>query len=235
METAAALPPFVVRESARARRIRLTVSAREGLTLVVPRGWRGDATAIVSSKRGWAEQALSRVADRRALHLGGPEAMFPDSVSLRATGREYAVKAVPGARCEALIAGSELEVRGDGTDRRLDALRRWLDREARTHLPNRVAELAAEHGFEVARCRVRRARSRWGSCSAKGTISLNRNLMFLPPRLVDALILHELAHTRVFDHSPRFWAELAGLDGDALVHRRELKEAGRFVPAWADA
>ena len=63
---------------------------------------------------------------------------------------------------------------------------------------------------------------------------LNRNLLFLPPELVDALILHELAHLRVMDHSARFWSLLATLDPRVLEHRARLKKAADLVPVWAD-
>jgi predicted metal-dependent hydrolase len=236
MDTVASLPPFAVRVSARARRVRLTVTPRDGLVVVVPTGWRGDAKAVVLSKQLWAERALAKVAERRTELLAGPDALMPTTIALPANGRNYAVITLAGSRCSVREVGDILEVRGgaDATER-LEALKRWLGRASREHLPARVDHLATEHGIAYSRCRVRRARSRWGSCSSAGTISLNRNLMFLPPHLVDALILHELAHRRVFDHSPRFWSELARLDPLAMSHRRELREAGRFVPAWADA
>jgi predicted metal-dependent hydrolase len=106
---------------------------------------------------------------------------------------------------------------------------------ARTHLQLRLAQLAREHGMSYSAARVARQRSRWGSCSSRGTISLNRNLMFLEPHLVDSLLLHELAHTQVLNHSPRFWRRLVELDPDAHEHRAAMREAGRLVPAWADA
>lgn len=233
------LPEYSVRVSDRARRVRLTVSAREGLTIVVPRGWRGDADAIVASKRDWAEKALAKVADRRALLAAGPDALLPAVVDLPLLGVslpvEYAA-ASESATARAHVERGRLVVTGPAdSEVRLAALRRWLDRTAREVLPERLAEQAETHGLTYSRCRITRARSRWGSCSGHGSISLNRSLVFLPPNLADALILHELAHTRVMDHSPRFWALLATFDTQAERHRRALKEAGRYVPAWADA
>jgi len=235
---ATSLPEFSVRVSDRARRIRLTVTAREGLTVVVPRGWRGDAEALVASKRDWAIKALASVADRRALHVGGPDALLPSSVELPLLGVafpvEYAV-ASGSSRARARTVDGRLVVTGpEDSAARLEALRRWLDRTAREALPQRLADQAATHGLTYSRVRITKARSRWGSCSGSGSISLNRSLLFLPPPLGDALILHELAHTRVMDHSPRFWSLLATLDPQAERHRRALREAGRLVPAWAD-
>jgi predicted metal-dependent hydrolase len=114
------------------------------------------------------------------------------------------------------------------------ALTRWLDREARAALLPMLDDVAAEAGIAFAGARVRRQRSRWGSCSARATISLSRNLVFLPEHLVRALMLHELAHIRVMDHSPRFWSALLALDPDAYAHRAQMRDAGRGVPAWAE-
>lgn len=233
------LPPYTVRVSPRARRIRLTVTAREGLVVVVPQGLRVDADAIVASKQAWADRALSSLAEKRALHLGGPPALLPDIVELRSLGRTLRVyresEVAASSRVRVRESGDYLVITGpDDPAARVDALSRWLDRGARAWLPIRLSQLAQAHGFEYARVRVTSARSRWGSCSSRGTISLNRTLMFLPPELVDALLLHELAHTRVLDHSPRFWALLGSVDSAATAHRRALKVAGALVPAWAE-
>lgn len=231
----AGLPPYTVRRSDRARRIRLVVNARDGLVVVVPRRWKGDAAEIVAAKAEWARAALGRVAEERALHEGGAESLLPAEVELRASGERFAVRLASGERGIARVVRGELVVAGPDADAQLAALRRWLDRTAREHLSRRLAEQAGRHGLSYARCRTSHTRSRWGSCSARGTISLSRNLMFLPPELVDALIAHELAHLRVLDHSKRFWAALEALDPDAHAHRRRLRDAARFVPPWADA
>jgi hypothetical protein len=65
-------------------------------------------------------------------------------------------------------------------------------------------------------------------------VSIARNALFLPPDLLDALVLHELAHLRVLDHSQRFWTQLLALDPDAHAHREALRRASEFVPPWAD-
>ena len=236
---ASELPPFTVRVSRRARHVRLTVTPREGLVVVVPTRWRGDPAAIVAEKREWAVRALERVAPHRALHAGGPEALLPDRVELRAFSASWPVeyRATSAASVSARVSGSALVVSGDVADAAacLAALTRWLDREARALLLPMLAQEAADARIEYASARVRKQRSRWGSCSGRRTISLSRNLVFLPEHLVRALMLHELAHTRVMNHSQRFWDALAELDSAAHEHRAQMREAAHFVPAWADA
>jgi predicted metal-dependent hydrolase len=86
-----------------------------------------------------------------------------------------------------------------------------LRRLAATELPARVHELAALHGIRVSRVSVRNQRTRWGSCSTAGLISLNWKLVQTPESVRDYVILHELAHRRHPDHSARFWAEVEWL------------------------
>ncbi len=89
---------------------------------------------------------------------------------------------------------------------------------ARNVLVDRLAELAQRHGFSYKKAFVRNQKTRWGSCSANNNLSLNVNLIRLPAELMDYTILHELVHTRIKDHGPRFWEEL----GKFVDHPREL-------------
>ena len=84
-------------------------------------------------------------------------------------------------------------------------LRRLAERE----LPPRTRELAQLHGITVRRVTVRAQKTRWGSCSAHGTISLNWRLVQAPPFVLDYLIVHELMHRREMNHSARYWKLVA--------------------------
>jgi hypothetical protein len=79
---------------------------------------------------------------------------------------------------------------------------------AAAELASRVEELARSHGSAVRRVVIRNQKTRWGSCSCNGTISLNWRLVQLPPHVRDYIILHELMHLRHLNHSNNFWAEV---------------------------
>ena len=99
-----------------------------------------------------------------------------------------------------------------------------LRRAAQADLPPRIERLARQTGLRYAGLTIRAARTKWGSCSGRNTISLNLYLMTLPEHLRDFVILHELCHTVHHDHSPRFHALLDRLTGGREKElARELK------------
>jgi hypothetical protein len=85
--------------------------------------------------------------------------------------------------------------------------------EAIEMLIDRLEELTKIHNFKYAKVSIRNQKTKWGSCSAKNNISLNINLARLPDELRDYVILHELVHTRIKNHSKKFWAELDSFVG----------------------
>ena len=106
-----------------------------------------------------------------------------------------------------------------------------LRAEAKKVLPPRLGFLAARYGFKPNRTAIKHNRSNWGSCSTKGNINLNLNLMRVPPELRDYVILHELAHLRFCDHGPMFHALLENLCLDTL--RRDYPEVLAGIPSSA--
>ena len=100
-----------------------------------------------------------------------------------------------------------------------------IDRKvARKILCRRIGELAQLHNFVYNRVSIRKQKTRWGSCSTKNNINLNANLLHLPPELMDYVLLHELVHTRVKNHSNDFWDELETVVPNARQVDRRLKD-----------
>jgi predicted metal-dependent hydrolase len=100
-----------------------------------------------------------------------------------------------------------------------------IDRaDAEKRLKDRLAVLAKKHGLTYNKVSIRKQKTRWGSCSSNKNISLNIKLAALPEELIDYVIMHELVHTRVHDHSRKFWAMLDRYNGNAKEKAKKLKK-----------
>jgi hypothetical protein len=120
--------------------------------------------------------------------------------------------------------GSEIIAVADTTGDLRPAIGRHLRALATKELPARTLEFAALHPLSVQRVAIRAQRSRWGSCSFKGVISLNWRLIQTPPFVSDYIILHELMHLRQMNHSARFWREVEQVCPDYLKAKLWLKQ-----------
>lgn len=233
------LHDYTVRISDRARRVRLVVTARDGLVVVVPRRSRGvDPAELVRRHHVWIERALARTAERREHRAGADSAPVPERVELPGIGARWTIVLSPGAgpSVRGTLRGDVLTLSGAVEDRAacLSAIRRAVGRASRERLPLMLGGVEAETGWRARAVAVRRQKTRWGSCTSAGAVSLNESLAFLPARLVRFVLVHELAHTVRMDHSPAFWALVEAHQADWRAARRDLRDAWRHVPPWAE-
>ncbi len=133
-----------------------------------------------------------------------PPVLRPGMEILFRGGRETIALLATAAAPELLLADQRIPFDPAAEDIR-PAVERHLQKLAGTELTRRVEELAARHECQVKRVVIRNQRTRWGSCSCHGSISLNWRLIQLPPHVRDYIIIHELMHLRHLNHSPRFW------------------------------
>lgn len=233
-----ALFDYRIREHHRARYVRLRVSVERGLEVIVPRGFDVHRVPrLLQEKEAWIRAALARAeADRRALDPA-PVWRVPREITFTALARCWQIDAQHRASDRVLLreSGARLLLRGAIDDERASrtALTRWLARQAYAALAPQLTQLAGELGFEYRRFYIKRQRSRWGSCSSRQAITLNAKLLFLPPPLVRAVMVHELCHLHEMNHSARFWSLVARHDPDFRAHDRALRDAWRNVPRWA--
>jgi predicted metal-dependent hydrolase len=222
-----------VRPSPRARRLAVRVSPGGGVEIVVPRGTRPRTIErFVSRHRPWIERkvALYRPAEFT------PADGLPSRIQFAASGRNHELQFVESAGSPRLVAdGAILRLHGDRTRTALlrHVLQRFTMCEAHATLGPWLARLSATTGLQYERLQIRRQRTRWGSCSRSGTISLNACLLFQPPAVVNYLLIHELAHTRHMNHSRRFWSLVERLEPGWRELDAALTGGWRIVPAWA--
>lgn len=226
---------LTIRESARARRLTLRMVPPHTLEVVVPYGTRpATVQAFVAEHAQWIERARREIERRYAADVN----RLPQTVELLSVGELWRIRyhERPVGRCgfRELAGTRELQVVVPQAqlERASGVLRTWLLRRAKAHLPPWLMREAASLGRAPESVQLRLQRTRWGSCSSSGVISLNAALMFLEPPLVRYLFVHELCHLFALNHSARFWARVERHEPGYRVLDRKLTDAWTRIPLW---
>lgn len=220
--------PISLIRSRRARRYVLRLRADGVARLTIPRnGSVTEAWNFARRQTNWLASQLQKLSLRSVRPkewMAGTEILFrgePVKIETSVNDHGSAVQ----------FGGESFPIKTYGADLRA-AIEKQLRILAVAELPRRVHEFAALHGLQVRRVTIRNQRSRWGSCSANGVISLNWRLIQIPPLVRDYIILHELMHMRQMNHSARFWAEVERVCPDYKKAKLWLKEnPGLLEPA----
>jgi predicted metal-dependent hydrolase len=218
-------PGVLFIRSERAQHYRLTLR-RDGVAVAtIPRcGSEREARRFAERHRAWLERARAR---QQARPRSAAVWTLGTSVLWRGRGEEIR-PAGEGGPPRVVLGTDVFRVPRTDGDLRL-ALEAQFARRARIELPARAWELAAATGSTIKRVVIRGQRSRWGSCSVRGTISLNWRLVQAPELVRDYIIYHELAHRREMNHSARFWARVEALCPGWRAAERWLKHEGSLL------
>jgi predicted metal-dependent hydrolase len=187
----------------------LDLARREIEALVAKKaGWIAEKQALVLARLPAAHQYASGelfwfLGKACPLHVTGSPAPPAGGGQLYFSAGQFFLENVPARHAPALFT-------------------RWYQIQARAVIGKRAAELAARHGFHFASLRITSARTRWGSCSSRATLSFAWRLVMAPPEVIDYVIVHELCHLAHPNHSPAFWAAVAALDPACAAHRAWL-------------
>jgi predicted metal-dependent hydrolase len=236
--------PYRIQESHRARRIRIRLSAADGMVVIVPAGavpLREDLERLIQTKSRWITRHMRRFAQRESASQAGSLAL-PGYIHLPAINERWNVSyagpdpnQAPSSTRVRIVTRDVLQVCGPESGQsndRAQALRAWVRAKAATVLPPWLDELAHDLRMPFSRVTIRDQRTRWGSCSRHGRINLNCKLLFLPRTWARYVLIHELCHTKVMNHSPDFWALLTLHEPQALSIRLEMRTAWKKMPTW---
>jgi hypothetical protein len=231
------LPSYTLRRSARSRHLRVTIDPALGIVVTVPpatrRGWAHPEATIegfLRERESWLRRHLERI-ERQQADLAARGGVR-DGGAIRYRGELHRIRVVEGsgARSSSVdrVGGDdddELVVRLATRDRRPLAavLEAWFRERARAAIDGAMERHAAALGVSPAAVTVRDQRSRWGSASRQRRLSFSWRLVLAPPEALDTVVVHELAHLRVFGHGPGFWALVASRRPDHLAWRRWLR------------
>ena len=218
----------------------------QGLEVSAPR-WvaLGEIEAALIEKQDWILRKL-RDMHQHQQRLVGARIEWRDGVLLPYLGRRVRVVLAPdhpfrerGAQLQPLPPGLQ-----DEADHQLlvglphhasaqqlrDAVQAWLMRQARQHFIERLQHFAPRLGVQWRRLSLSSATTRWGSASADGSIRLNWRLIHFKPDIIDYVVVHELSHLQVMNHSPAFWDTVGQVLPDYSERRAQLKDEA--LPRW---
>ncbi len=229
---------YTLRYSPRARRLRVIVDPRRGVIVTAPLVRRGGGREMEAAVEGflrerevWLRRHLDRQADARARVVSDGE-LGPGSIILyRGEPHRVRIEAGPPTIRRSTVGREgaadtdELVLRLASHDRREaeDVLRSWFVERARSEIDRQLGRHGAALDVTPAAVSLRDPRTRWGSASRTGRLSFSWRLVLAPPEALETVVVHELAHLRVFGHGPAFWALVASRRPDHREWRRWLR------------
>ncbi len=203
-----------MRYSPKAKYLRLQINPSTGLEVVIPRRCKSDdAEKFIYKKKDWILKHLSNVPVREEYKFLGSRIEVKQKFDLFLEKHKVSFR-----NCMLIIespAGSAVGVN--------KIYNTWLKHRARIYLAERTRILAEKNSFLYRRITIRSQKTRWGSCSTSGNISLNYRLMRYRQEIIDYVIIHELCHTKQMNHSKKFWKLVEAIVPDYKILKRELK------------
>ena len=208
----------------RARRYILRVTAAGIARVTLPR-WGSKAQAHLFAQREvcWIDRQLQK---RRAEALRAQP--WTEGTTFLFRGEHARIQIDKERKC-ACFADQRIPLPPDCSLHLREIIESRLRELALLELVPRTSELAQLHALAVRRVVIRNQKSRWGSCSVRGTVSLNWRLIQTPSQVVEYIIIHELMHLREMNHSPRFWRHVAAAFPDYRLAERWLRQNSRLL------
>ena len=220
--------PIQIDELIRAKRRTIAIQVRADGKVIVRAPLRVAEKVIrtfVESKADW----ITRKKAEAALRPLVAERSFRDGEIFLLLGRKIPLKVVPSQRAALTLTNAAFLISAKALPNAANVFEKWYKAYALQVLNERVRLYAAQHGFQPGRIRISSARTRWGSCSTNGTLSFTWRLVMAPLDVVDYVVIHELVHLRVHNHSKTFWEGVAALIPDYKHRVAWLKANGSLM------
>ena len=226
---------IVINKSKRSKRMRITMKPFHPINISIPNGTSlTSAKQFALSNKDWILKNRSKMAtEEDKITFFTPDSKFNTKfreVKLLPvlTDDRFELELKPKTAIIRYQKNADInDINFQNTIRK--GIEETLRSEAKQYIPGRVHELANINNLNVNKISVRKAKTRWGSCSSQNNISLNIHLMRLPYELIDYVILHELAHTKEKNHSKFFWAFLNSICDNAKIKNENLKKYSPLI------
>lgn len=224
---------FSLRQSNRAKRLSFKPSIRNGFEIVLPRNYDDKwVLEIVTKNKSRILKLLTEIMESR-------REIRPTSIELPSIGSSWEIIYIATDE-KYLHAVTETATALEVPEKTEDVfwtsiiLQKWLQEKAMKYLPKHLHDVSLKLELPYKKVRIKRQKTLWGSCSIKGNINLNRNLMLMPYEVIDYVLHHELTHLKVLNHSSKFWKELESSFPDYKIRMKQLKYfGGSQIPEWA--
>jgi predicted metal-dependent hydrolase len=206
---------YSLKRSKRAKFIRLHISSEKGLEAVLPlRATLNELERFIKAKESWIQKNIHLLTNRkeRYNYLGRRVVVFNQYDLFRKTNSYF-------YKNGKLIISTPINSKHET----LSLFHEWLYDTAKVYLPRRTKQIADSNNFEYSKVRVKRQKTRWGSCSSNGNLNFNFKLLKLRKELIDYVIVHELCHLKEMNHSPRFWSLVEEIIPNYKELRKELR------------
>jgi predicted metal-dependent hydrolase len=220
---------YTLRRSPKAKHTRFQISASSGFVVVVPRrNGVDDLAQLIESKKSWIFKNIDRY-NVGTIPLLNKDVVTGDRVPY--LGKDYELRLNDNGcgKCNVTLDSDMLLMQSKCDNETAATLKLWLRNQASVYFAKRAIYLAETMGCRYNRLFIRGQRSRWGSCSVLGNISLNWKLIMFPPHVIDYVIIHELAHLKVMGHSKDFWDVVAANCPDWRNCRQWLKQHDGYL------
>lgn len=209
------------------RSISIILHPVKGITVRAP--YRTSLKTIekfVFQKAGWIQKTLDKYKSAKNLN---EDKRFANGEKTILMGREYELKVTPYVQDHITLNDNIIEIGiSNENDPHLirSKLNRWYMNKAREIIPGRIIEIINkydEYAFVPTAIRIRKMKSRWGSCNSKGRVTINSELVKVNAALIDYVIIHELCHLKFHNHGSEFYRMLQSLVPDYKALRKELR------------
>ena len=225
---------YSIRKSKRTKRLHLKVNRLAEVEVVTPpRITQAEIEWFVHQNKAWIVKQRTKVLSS---HNGSADFSNhpPEQINFPAVGLAFSVNYISGAlRNRFVIHGNVVNIYYSGEADKLRLIQRFHQRIAKEELTKRIKQLSDELGLPFNRLFIKAQKTRWGSCSSKKNINLNRNLLFLTNDQVRYLIIHELCHTIHLNHSSDYWELVSCFQPDYKQIDKSLRQGSNQVPLWA--
>ncbi|MFC1749586.1 M48 family metallopeptidase [Pseudomonadota bacterium] len=228
------LPDYSVRISNRAKRLQLKIKPPGIVEVVLPRGMSPrHVPGFVAEHTHWIQVNIKQFKQQPQPQKNAEP---PVIIELPACEERWQVRYKEGTNKNSISQDKSammLTVCTKKKQHQHAGLQHWLSQRAKAVLPPWLRSVSEELGLPYNRVTVRAQKTRWGSCSSKKNINLNRALLLLPAENVRYLFVHELCHTVHLNHSARYWALVNSIEPQHRRHERALNDAAKTLPHWA--